>query len=200
METLTAIKERRSVKHYDKEYEIPKNEVKQLLESALLSPTSYNLQHWRIVQITDPSLKEQIREAAWGQAQVTDASLLFLLCANIKAWNESPEQYWTETPQEVIDMIVPTIDPFYNGKEQLQRDEAMRSVGILAQTMMLAAKSMDYDSSPMIGFDSEKIAELINLPENHVIGMMLAIGKGIKPANPRGGQLPLDKILIKNKF
>ena len=46
--------------------------------------------------------------------------------------------------------------PFYEGKDQLQRDEAMRSCGIAAQTIMLAAKSMGYDSNPMIGFDPQK--------------------------------------------
>ena len=45
---------------------------------------------------------------------------------------------------------------------------------------MLAAKAMGYDSCPMIGFDIDKVAELINLPEDHVMGPMVAIGKGTK--------------------
>ena len=76
----------------------------------------------------------------------------------------------------------------------------MRSGGIAAQTIMLAAKSMGYDSNPMIGFDPEKVAELINLPEDHVITMMIVVGKQVKPAMPRGGQLPLDKVVFTNKF
>jgi nitroreductase len=92
------------------------------------------------------------------------------------------------------------IKPFYEGREWMQRDEAMRSAGIVAQTMMLTAKSLGYDSCPMIGFDQEKVAELINLPEDNVLCMMLAIGKAIKPANTRGGQLPLNDVLIKDSF
>ena len=65
-----------------------------------------------------------------------------------------------------------------------------------AQTLMLAAKSMGYDSNPMIGFDPEKVAEIIHLPDEHVISMMMAIGKQIKPAMPRGGQLPLSEIVF----
>ena len=76
----------------------------------------------------------------------------------------------------------------------------MRSSGIAAQTLMLAAKGMGYDSCPMDGFDFEKVAEIINLPEDHVIAMFVAIGKATSPANPRGGQLPLDDIVIKNRF
>lgn len=90
--------------------------------------------------------------------------------------------------------------PFYEGKDQLQRDEAMRSCGIAAQTIMLAAKSMGYDSNPMIGFDPDKVAEIIKLPENHIISMLMAIGRQTRPAMPRGGQLSLDKVVFTDKF
>ena len=90
--------------------------------------------------------------------------------------------------------------PFYEGKDELQRDEAMRSCGIASQTIMLAAKSMGYDSNPMIGFDQDKVAEIIKLPENHVISMMIVIGKQTQPAMPRGGQLPLNKVIFTDKF
>jgi len=96
--------------------------------------------------------------------------------------------------------LVPMIGQFYDGREPVQRDEAMRSVGIAAQTLMLAAKAMGYDSSPMIGFDPDAVAKIIQLPEDHVIGMMLAIGKGVQPARPRGGQLPKDEVVVVDRF
>jgi nitroreductase len=96
--------------------------------------------------------------------------------------------------------LIPAIEKFYKGDKQLQRDEAIRSVGIASQTLMLAAKSVGYDSCPMIGFDSQKVAELINLPRNYVIGMMLAIGKAKNPANPRGGQLNLNDVVFTDRF
>ena len=55
---------------------------------------------------------------------------------------------------------------FYEDQEQKQRDEAMRSIGIGAQTLMLGAKAMGYDSCPMIGFDADAVANFINLPED----------------------------------
>ena len=90
--------------------------------------------------------------------------------------------------------------PFYEGKEWQQRDEAMRSVGIAAQTLMLAAKDMGYDSCPMIGFDSEQVGNLINLPEDHVVGMIVTIGKATKPAWPKPGYLPDEEVIITDKF
>ncbi|MCL4140770.1 UNVERIFIED_CONTAM: hypothetical protein GTU68_024421 [Idotea baltica] len=200
MNLLEAVKQRRAVKHYDPEHRFSKEEVEQLLQTALLSPTSFNIQNWRIVQVEDPALRQQVREVAWNQSQITDASLLFAMCADLRSWGKEPQRYWQNAPEEVQKIIVPAITPFYEGKEQLQRDEAMRSVGIISQTIMLSAKAMGYDSCPMIGFDPEKVAELIKLPENHVLGMLLAVGKGIKPANPRGGQLPLEEVLVKNTF
>lgn len=200
MNVLEALKERRAIKHYDAEFIMPSADVDTLLEHAILSPTSFNLQHWRFVLAEDKKLRENIKEAAWGQAQVTDASLLFVMCADVKAWNKNPENFWRNAPKEAQDILVPMIKPFYEGKEELQRDEAIRSVGIAAQSIMLAAKSMGYDSCPMIGFDADKVAELINLPEDHLVGMLLVVGKATKPAWPKPGQLALEEVLIKDKF
>ena len=200
MNTFDAIKERRSVKHYDPNHKFSDEEVNQLMSLAVLSPTSFNIQNWRFVIVKDPEVRKQIRSVAWDQAQVTDSSLLLVLCADLKSWRKNPEQYWKNSPKEAQDFLVPAIGKFYEGKEQLQRDEAMRSCGIAAQTLMLAAKSMGYDSNPMIGFDPQKVAEIINLPDEHVISMMIAIGKQVKPAMSRGGQLPLDDVVFIDKF
>ena len=152
MDTITAIKERRSVKHYDNAHEMSEAEINALLELALLSPTSFNMQNWRFVVVTDPEKRAAIQAAAWNQAQVTEASITILLCANLNA-HEDASRYWVHAPQSVQDMLVPMIAPLYQNNAQLRRDEAMRSIGIAAQTLMLTAKSMGYDSCPMIGFD-----------------------------------------------
>jgi nitroreductase len=175
-------------------------EVNELLSLAILSPTAFNIQNWRFVVVTDPELRKQIREVAWDQAQVTDASLFIVLCADMKSWEKQPNRYWVNAPKEVQEFILPAIDNYYRGKEQVQRDEAMRSCGIAAQTLMLAAKSMGYDSCPMDGFDFEKVAEFIHLPADHVIAMFVAIGKGTKEAWPRPGQLDLDQLIIEDRF
>jgi len=200
MDTFDAIKERRSVKHYDPDHKLTNDEVNQLLSLAVLSPTSFNMQNWRFVVVKDSEIKKQIRTAAWDQAQVSDASLLLVVCADLKSWKENPGQYWVNAPKEAQKFLVSAMGPFYEGKDQLQRDEAMRSCGIAAQTIMLAAKSMGYDSNPMIGFDSDKVADIIKLPENHVISMLMAVGKQTQPAMVRGGQLPLDKVVFTDRF
>ncbi len=139
METFEAIESRRAVKHYDPTHKITPEEEKKLLGAALLSPTAFNIQQWRFVVVRDMEIRKQIRDVAWDQAQVTEAS-------------------------------------------------------------MLAARDMGYDSCPMDGFDYEAVAKIINLPHDHAISFMIAIGKSTKGAWSRPGQLSYDQVVLENGF
>lgn len=200
METQAAIRERRAVKHYDPQHQLAEEDIQALFDLAVQSPTSFNLQNWRFVAINDKEIQKQIRAAAWDQAHVEEASLVILLCADLLAWDKNAERYWTEAPQAAQDILVPMIKPFYQDKPELQRDEAMRSCGLAGQTIMLAAKDMGFDSCPMIGFDPEAVGKIIGLPEDHVIGFMITVGKATKPAWPKPGVLPREEVLIRNHF
>jgi nitroreductase len=200
MDFFTTLQLRRAVKHYDNKATMPAQDFEKLMDSVLLSPTSYNIQNWRFVRISDKHKRLRLKQAAWGQQQVEDASEVLILCADSQAWSDRPERYWANTDSSVQEMILPMIESFYTGKKQTQRDETMRSCGMAAQTLMLSAKALGYDSCPMIGFDNEQVANIINLPEHHVICMMIVIGKALKPANPRAGQLPVNEVLFENAF
>jgi len=201
MDTFDAIYQRRAIKQYDPKHQLSKEEETKLLEAAIQAPTSFNIQHWRFVILRDPELRQKIRkEFGNDQAQMTDASLLILMTADTKAWRKNPERYWQNAPKEINELLVNWMKPFHEGREWLQRDEAQRSIGMAMQTLMLAAKSMGYDSCPMIGFDIDKVAELINLPDDHVMGAMVAIGKGTKAPWPKPGQLTLSEVVVENGF
>ncbi len=200
MDTIKTIESRRSFKHYDPEHEMSEEEEKKLLNLAMLTPTAFNLQHWRFVVVRDPEVRQQIKEVAWGQAQVTDASILIVMTGDAQIWQKDPARLWVNAPQEVQDMLVPAIDGYYRDKPQVQRDEVMRSCGLAGQTIMLAAKAMGYESCPMDGFDFDAVAKIINLPEDHVISFMIAVGKGTKEPWPRPGQLSYDEVVIRDKF
>lgn len=200
MQTLESIEKRRSIKRYDPHYKLSVSEIDKLLSLAILSPTSFNIQNWRFVAVIDQAQKEKLKAVSWNQAHVAEASLVVVLCADLKAWQKQPERYWENAPEAAQNILVPMIGNFYKDKETLQRDEAMRSCGMAAQTLMLAAKDMGYDSNPMIGFDANEVAKIIKLPEDHVIAMMLVIGKATEAAKVRGGQLPLDEVVFKEHF
>ncbi|MEM6393787.1 MAG: nitroreductase family protein [Planctomycetota bacterium] len=200
METMDAIYQRRAVKHFDPEHTMPDDVLTKLLEATIQAPTSFNIQHWRFVVVKDTALRQKIRELGNDQAQITDASVLIIMTADIKAWTKDPQRYWANAPQEVADLLVGWMGPFHEGREQLQRDEAMRSMGMAMQTLMLAAKAEGYDSCPMIGYDFDAVAPLINLPDDHAIGPIVVLGKKTKDSWPKPGQLPLDEVVIENGF
>ncbi len=201
MKAIEAIYNRRSVKHFDPEHRLTPDEERTLFETMIQAPTSFNIQHWRFVILRDPALRTKIRtEFGNDQAQITDASLLILFTADLKAWRKNPERYWANAPKEVADLLVGWMGPFHEGREWLQRDEAQRSIGMAMQTLMLAAQDLGYQSCPMIGFEIEKVADLIKLPEDHVMGPLVAIGKGIKDPWPKPGQVPLEELVFENSF
>lgn len=200
MNITEAIESRRSVKHYDPNHRMPEADLAQLIRQTKLAPSSFNMQNTRLVLVRDPELRRQIRAVAWDQAQVTDASLLVILCADLNAHLKNPARYWSHMPKELQEFIVPALTPFYDGKPQLIRDEAMRSTGLSGMTLMLAARGLGYDSCPMIGFDAAAVAELIQLPADHAISFMIAIGKPVKPAWPRGSLLPDSEVVITDRF
>jgi len=101
MNLQEAIKNRRSIKAFDPDHVISEAEIQKILELAVLSPTAFNIQHWRFVVVTNKELRQQIRDVSWGQSQVTDASLLIVLAGDTMAWNKSPERYWKNAPAEV---------------------------------------------------------------------------------------------------
>jgi len=201
MNVKEAVYARRSIKEYDPEHKLTAEEERELLETTIQAPTSFNIQHWRFVILRDPELRQKIRkELGNDQAQMTDASLLVLFTADTKAYAKSPERYWANAPKDVAELLVGWMGPFHEGREWLQRDEAQRSIGMAMQTLMLAAKDMGYESCPMIGFDIEAVGKLVNLPDDHVMGPMVAIGKGTKDAWPKPGQLPLEELVVDNSF
>ena len=200
MNVWEAARRRRSVKHFDPTHEIPDHELRSLIETTMQSPTSFNLQHWRFVVISDRDLRRQIRALAFDQAHLTEASLLVLFTGDKSAWKKNPGRYWRNVVKPVQDFMLGMIGPFHEGREQLQYDEAMRSIGIAMQTLMLAATELGYQTCPTIGFDHHAVAELIRLPADQIIGPFVAVGKGVKDAWPKPGQLSYEEVVIHDRF
>lgn len=200
MNVSTAIIDRRAEKMFDPAFTINDDQVGELLEKALLSPTAFNIQNWRIIRVKDAALRQKIREVAWNQDKVTDASFLLVLCADLNAWVKEPARYWAGAPQMYQDILIPAIDAYYRDKPQVQRDEAMRSCGLLAMSIMLLAQEQGWHSCPMDGFDFDAVGKLINLPDDHVISMMLAVGRRTQDSFPRTGKLPLNELCFEDTF
>ena len=154
MDTFEAIKTRRAIKKFDNSYKMSADDVKSLMELVILSPTSYNQQNWRFVTVTEQSVKDKISKAARDQAQPKDGSLVVVLCGNLNAWKENPKRYWKDHPEEKQELVQNSLARKYAESPQNRRDEAIRSCGFAAQTIMLAAKQMGLDLEQLLRFHS----------------------------------------------
>lgn len=201
MDTLEAITQRRATKQFDTAHQMSPEAQRALLDIVLdNAPSAFNLQHWRPVLVLDPAQREKIREVAWGQAQVTDAAMLVVLCGDLSSWESQVKTIWGEAPQAAQDVMLPAIDAYYRDKPDIQRDEIMRSAGIFAQTLMLAAKAQGLDSCPMDGFDFEAVGDLINKPAHCQICLMIAVGKRAAEPKPRIGKLAPEQTIVVDRF
>ena len=199
MEFLDIVQQRRSVKSYDAEKSISDAELKELFEEVVLSPSSFNLQHWTFIAVRDSKQKRALKEAAWGQQQVEDCSVAFLVCGKLDAYKDAPSIY-KNAPKEVQDGMLPMIKNFYEGKGQLQRDEAIRSASIAAMTLMYAAKNRGWATGPMIGFDPVATSKLLNLTPAYIPVMLLVLGYQKNASRPRGSRRPIEEIVKLNSL
>ena len=199
MEFKEVINTRRSLRDFDNSVEINDTDLNYIIDAARKTPTSFNIQNWRFVAIRDRGIKEKIKRAAWDQAQVGINSVLIAVCADLNAWNDNPTRYWEANGPDTAVHMAGMTQGFYKDRPEVQRDEAMRSVGMSATAIMLAATDLGYHCSPMIGFDPAATAMAINAPENIVVGMLIAIGKSASQPYPKT-ELPRENVLIYDFF
>ena len=199
MNVSDAIKHRRSISLFDPDHKISDAQVHELVEAANLTPSAFNIQHWRFVHLRDPAVLGEASEATWFQPQVTAASLVLVVCMDLKAWQKSPERYWANAPQNVAEHMLNSIRQSYSDNPQLERDEAMRSASMAAMTLILKAQEMGLESCAM-ACNEQRMAKLVKLPADHAICMVLAFGKPLKEAYPRPGLLAVEDVLVTDSF
>ncbi|TVR48268.1 MAG: nitroreductase family protein [Puniceicoccaceae bacterium] len=198
MTVTEAIRSRRAIKGYDRDFVMPEADLRRLFELTALSPSSFNLQHWRFAAVTDPAVKEALCEAAWNQRHIRDASLVVVVAGDPSAPDRAAD-YWHAAPADVRDKLVPMIQAFYQDAG-FRRDEAIRSGALASMTLMLAAQEMGYATCPMIGFDHARLAEIVALPEGWVPIMLITVGRGNRPPHPRSGQMRLHELVFRDRF
>jgi nitroreductase len=197
MEFSEIVQRRQSVKSYDPEKTISDTELKELFDEVVLSPSSFNLQHWTFIAVKDPALKKELKGVAWDQVQMEDCSVAVLVCGKLDAYKDAPKIY-KEAPGEIQKKVLPMIQGFYDGKEQMQRDEAIRSASLAAMTMMYGAVNRGWGACPMIGFDPEAVAEILKLTPNIIPVMFVVLGHQKDAPRPRSYRHPVEDVVRLN--
>lgn len=171
-----AIRSRRSRKSFDPAHAIDDATLRRLFGLVALTPSSFNLQHWRFVVVRDPERRRLLQAAAFGQRHVGEAPAVVVVAAKLDA-HEDAARANGHAPPEVRKDLVPVIQRSYAQKPQFQRDEAIRSASLAAMTLMLVAESEGLATCPMIGFSPAKVAAVAGLDDRHVPVMLLCLGK-----------------------
>ncbi|MGA8944000.1 MAG: nitroreductase family protein [Thermoactinomyces sp.] len=201
---IEVMKARTSVRRYDKEASIPREELNEILEIATTAPSSWNLQHWRFLVITSRDMKERLRSIANNQAQVTEAAATVVVLGDLEA-NETAREIYGQSlkegkiTQEIHDLMIGQVDDAYRNNPRFARDEAMLNAGLAAMQIMLTAKAKGYDTCPIGGFDRQKLIEAFQVPKRYVPVMLITIGKRASSARPTP-RLPLEQVTVWESF
>jgi len=201
MNVSTAIHQRTAVRAFERDYVMADGIKRRLLELAMQAPSAWNIQHWRFVLVEDPTQRAALQIAAANQTQFTDAAMLVAIVVDLDAWKRNPARYFDAADDDVADVLGAKVIEFYTDRDWLARDEAMRSCGLAAQTLMLATTEMRLASCPMDIFEADTVKSLLNLPQGHETAMFVAIGKAkADQGMDRMGRLPYDEIVTVDRF
>lgn len=202
MSTFTElVQSRRSAMNFVEGIKIPRNELEDMFSLARLAPSAYNLQHAHYKVVADDTLKEQVREAAYGQYKIHTASAVIAVLGDKHAYLQAPEIYGGlkllgAMTEDEYNQQIESINNAYVGNDAHQRDEAIRNASLSAMQFMLIAKDKGWDTCPMIGFDPDAVAKVLNLPDNLVPVMLITIGKDNQhKIRPRGYRKPVHEFV-----
>lgn len=197
-ETLSitdAIESRHSIRRYEHE-PIPDEDMQEILRLASLAPSAWNLQPWRFHVVTDPNLKQQLQEAAFGQRQVTMAPVVVLVVSDMEDTLQHleeilPEGMPPERKQREVETFRGTFEPRSVESRGLW---GLTQANIALGFLLLAARGRGYATVPMLGFDQERVKELLGLAPHIQVAAMVPIGVAGEEGYPHHRH-PLERIV-----
>ena len=183
-ELLNKLEWRYACKKMDPAKAVPQDKVDRIIEAARLAPTSSGLQPFEIIVVTNSAVREQLKTAARGQAQITDGSHLLVFAA----W----DNYTAERINMMFDLTNAerggTNEGWENYRQMLLKnypartpdvnnEHAARQAYIGLGAALIAAAFEEVDSTPMEGFDPKAVDEILGLPARGLRSVaILALG------------------------
>jgi len=185
MEFKDVIRKRRAVNFFDASKGVTDAQIRQIIETAALAPSGFNLQPWRVVIVKDKTKKEILRQVAMNQPKITEAPVVLMVLADREGWkkgNDGFEKDFEESvkegtlKKEQYEWFARVTQSLYGASPERHLAFACKNAAFFAMSLMLAAKDAGLDSHPMDGFDIEGVRKAFNIPEQYWILLLLAIG------------------------
>lgn len=171
---------RYAVKKFDPSKKIPEKDLNHLLESLRLAPSSFGLQPWKFLVVTDAKLRQELRPHAWNQSQTEEASHLIVLCG-LARMDESYVQKHIrflaaerQVPEESFKGLTKVILDFI--QKQTPAEHAAwidRQVYIALGFLMAECAHLRIDSCPMEGFNAQRFDEILGLHSQNLRTVVL---------------------------
>jgi nitroreductase len=183
---VDAIRTRRSGHNFDPDAELDDETLSALIRDAALAPSSYNLQPWEFVAVQDDERLEEVVDLAYGQEHIREAGTAILVVGHTEAETaDRVFEEWVEAgrmDEETAEQTKAQAVEMYDD-ERFGRDYGVRNASLAAQNLLLSVHARGLTATPMIGFDTEGMAEFLDLPADKIPVVLIAVG-------PSGGEEP----------
>jgi len=196
---LDLIRNRISVEQFDASRDLSEDEIRALIDDATCAPSSFNIQHWRFVAVRKPEDKLRLQAAAYGQRQVSEAAVTFIILGDLKG---------VEKLSQIVDLAVAQgALPEAKGRAWVRLagklyaeqgaayDEAMRSASLAAMILMISAQARGLASGALSGFDPDRVRRDFDIDERYLPVLLLAVGYAKAQSPTRQPRLPVDEVL-----
>ncbi len=187
---MEAMDFRHACKTFDETKKVSEEDLEFILETGRKSPSSFGMEPWKFLVITNDELREKIRPLCWNQPQITTCSHLIIVLAaieDVKPESGTPLRKFSrrEMPQEKLDFYVNIYSTHL--KDTLSSDENVyswtaRQTYIALGNMMTAAAVKGIDTCPIEGFEKENLESLLELDTTkYQVACLLPVGYRINP-------------------
>lgn len=176
---------RHACKAFDQSKKISDEDIKFILEMGRKSPSSFGMEPWKFLVITNEELKAKLRPVCWNQVQITSCSHLVVVLAaieSVKPESGIPQKRFArrDIPQENLDFYIDLyskhLEHTLSSNENILSWTA-RQTYIAVANMMTSAASIGIDSCPIEGLEKEKVEEILGLDvSKYQLSMILPLG------------------------
>lgn len=171
-----------ATKHFDTEKPVSKTDLEQILHAARMAPSSYGLQPYHILVVSDPEMRSKLQPVSYGQAQIVECSDLLVFCArgDISARIDNYAEIASNGDVAVLEKMSGYIQSMHNALDGLDASQqlawASKQAYIALGFALAAASELSVDACPMEGFDSKSYSELLQLDSNLTPVALCALG------------------------